>query len=221
MTLKLKHLIYLIFCCLVVGVVLSHRVQTVHRQQAIQEAQRAKQMTQKTKQEAHATSTAAVGAMRQPINWRKSSETKPYPNLAAAKHLWVKVQLKQNRTYVYDGKKLIYTMYCTGGKYRTDPKTGEQKSMTPTGTYHIEDQRGDSFYNSELQEGAKYYVSWKNHGTYLFHSVPTSSGGKINTKEAAKLGKTQGSHGCVRLSVPDARWFSKTVPVGTKVVITN
>lgn len=93
--------------------------------------------------------------------------------------------------------------------------------MTPTGTYHIQRQRGNTFYNAKLREGAKYYVSWLNHGTYLFHSVPTGANGKVNVKEAAKLGKTQGSHGCIRLSIPDARWFSKTVPVGTKVVITD
>lgn len=159
--------------------------------------------------------------MRKPINWKKSSETVPYPDLKAAKHLWIKVSLRGNRTYVYDGKKVIYTMYSTGGKYVKDPESGKWRSMTPTGTYHIQSERGDRFYNSRLQEGANYYVSWLNHGTYLFHSVPTTNGGKYNTKEAAKLGKTQGSHGCVRLSVPDAQWLSKNVPVGTKVVITD
>lgn len=218
MTLKLKHIIYIFFCFLVVGTVLSHRVRVIHRQQAIEEAQRAKRLTRKKRRP---TKQAPATAMRQPINWRKSSETKPYPNLAAVGQLWVKVRLKKNRVFVYDGHHLIYTMYCTAGKYRTDPQTGEKKSMTPTGTYHIQRQRGTTFYNAKLQEGAKYYVSWLNHGTYLFHSVPTGANGKVNVKEAAKLGKTQGSHGCIRLSIPDARWFSKTVPVGTKVVITD
>lgn len=217
MTLKVKHLIYIAFCLLVVGLVIGHRVQEVHRQQAIQAAQEARQATSKTAK----LTTSTTSKMREPIDWRKSSQTTPYPNLAAVNHLWVKVNLKKNRTYVYDGKRVIYTMYSTGGKYRTDPKTGERKSMTPTGTFHIEKQRGNSFYNAKLQEGANYYVSWRNHGTYLFHSVPTKKGGAYNKQEAAKLGKTQGSHGCIRLSVPDARWFSRTVPVGTKVVITG
>ncbi len=42
------------------------------------------------------------------------------------------------------------------------------------------------FYNHKLNEGAKYYVSWKDHGVYLFHSVPTKSDGSINKEEAKK-----------------------------------
>lgn len=37
--------------------------------------------------------------MRTPINWRKSSETVPYPDVNKVKDLWVKVDLKNNRTY--------------------------------------------------------------------------------------------------------------------------
>ncbi|WP_180961284.1 L,D-transpeptidase family protein [[Lactobacillus] timonensis] len=159
--------------------------------------------------------------MRQPINWRKSSETIPYPDLAKAQHLWIKVSLKGNRTYIYDGDKLIYTMYSTGGMYKKDHSTGKVKSMTPTGTFYSQAERGDNFYNQQLGEGANYYVSWLNHGEYLFHSVPTKSDGSYNVKEAKKLGKSTGSHGCIRLSVPDAQWFSSNLPVGTKIEIVN
>lgn len=112
-------------------------------------------------------------------------------------------------------KKPIYTMLSTGGVYH------KNKSDTPTGTYHIQPERGDNFYNHKLNEGAKYYVSWKDHEVYLFHSVPTKSDGSIDKKEAKKLGKSQGSHGCIRLSIPDSKWLATTVPVGTKVVIKN
>ena len=54
---------------------------------------------------------------------------------------------------------------------------------------------------------------------YLFHSVPTKGDGSYNMKEAAKLGRTQGSHGCIRLSVPDSKWLMDNIPDGTKVVI--
>ena len=110
-------------------------------------------------------------------------------------------------------------MYSTGGIYKKDPKTGKLKSVTPTGTFYAQQERGDSFFNQSLKEGANYYVSWKNHGEYLFHSVPTKADGKYNEHEAAKLGKTQGSHGCIRLSVPDAQWMEKNLPVGTKIEI--
>lgn len=195
-----------------------HRVHVVHREQAIRAAREARMETRRARKRVAKTESSH---MRKPIDWQKSSQTTPYPNLKAAKNLWIKVSLRGNRTYIYDGKKRIYTMYSTGGIYKIDSKTGKEKSFTPTGTFYIQKQRGDKFYNAKLGEGANYYVSWLNHGTYLFHSVPTEKGGKYNQKEAAKLGKTQGSHGCIRLSVPDAKWLSTTVPVGTKVVISD
>ncbi|MDF9444354.1 L,D-transpeptidase [Limosilactobacillus mucosae] len=159
--------------------------------------------------------------MRTPIDWQKSSETIPYPDLSKVKDLWVKVSLKGNRTYLYDGSKIIYTMYSSGGVYQKDAKTGKMKSATPTGTFYVQAERGDSFFNQELSEGANYYVSWLNHGEYLFHSVPTKADGSYNLKEAAKLGKSTGSHGCIRLSVPDAKWMEQNLPEGTKVVIAD
>lgn len=159
--------------------------------------------------------------LRTPIDWQKSSETIPYPDLSKVKDLWVKVSLKGNRTYLYDGSKIIYTMYSSGGVYQKDAKTGKMKSATPTGTFYVQAERGDSFFNQELGEGANYYVSWLNHGEYLFHSVPTKADGSYNLKEAVKLGKSTGSHGCIRLSVPDAKWMEQNLPEGTKVVIAD
>ena len=159
--------------------------------------------------------------MRTPIDWQKSSETIPYPDRSKVKDLWGKVSLKGNRTYLYDGSKIIYTMYSSGGGYQKDDKTRKMKSATPTGTFYVQAERGDSFFNQELGEGANYYVSWLNHGEYLFHSVPTKADGSYNLKEAAKLGKSTGSHGCIRLSVPDAKWMEQNLPEGTKVVIAD
>ena len=147
--------------------------------------------------------------------WNKKSENKEQPDLTKVKDLWIRVSLKGNRTYIMSGKKPIYTMLSTGGVYH------KNKSDTPTGTYHIQHERGAAFYNHKLNEGAKYYVSWKDHGVYLFHSVPTKSDGSINKEEAKKLGKSPGSHGCIRLSIPDSKWLAATVPAGTKVVIKN
>lgn len=175
--------------------------------------------------QAMVTTTNALSSssshMRTPIDWHKSSETVSYPDLSKVKNFWIKVRLKQNRTYLYDGDKLIYTMYSTGGMYKKNPQTGKLESMTPTGTFYAQAERGASFFNSSLNEGANYYVSWKDHGVYLFHSVPTKAGGAYNVEEADKLGKSTGSHGCIRLSIPDAKWMSANLPVGTKIVIEN
>lgn len=148
-------------------------------------------------------------------NWQQKSEEKKHPNLKKVKKLWVRVSLKGNRTYVMSKNKPIYTMLSTGGIYL------KGKSLTPTGTFKVEEERGKYFFNPELNEGAKNFVSWKNHGIYLFHSVPTKADSAIDRNEAKKLGRAQGSHGCIRLSIPDSEYFSKNLPVGTKVVIAN
>ena len=125
----------------------------------------------------------------------------------------LRVSLKGNRTYLLRKGKVLYTMLSTGGIYK------KGKSLTPTGTFRIQNGRGDSFFNYNLGEGANNWTSWSPDNVYLFHSVPTKADGNYNMKEAAKLGRTQGSHGCIRLSVPDSKWLMDNIPDGTKVVI--
>ncbi|WP_054653348.1 L,D-transpeptidase, partial [Limosilactobacillus equigenerosi] len=142
--------------------------------------------------------------------WFAPSENKPYPNVNDVNR--IVVDLRGNRTYLYNGNNLLYTMNSTGGQYVNG------RSLTPTGTFYIQSERGNSFYNRSLGEGANYWTSFLNHGVYLFHSIPTGRDGNYIPSEAAKLGKTQGSHGCIRLSVPDAKYMMG-MRVGTKVEI--
>nr|WP_270642288.1 L,D-transpeptidase [Limosilactobacillus mucosae] len=214
---KSRHTIYWLLC-LVVIILGGFYMYNNHLKQPVATN---KTVATTAKSKATSSSSKSQSNMRTPIDWQKSSETVPYPDLSKVKNLWVKVSLKGNRTYLYDGSKLIYTMYSSGGVYQKDAKTGKMKSTTPTGTFYVQAERGDSFYNQELGEGANYYVSWLNHGEYLFHSVPTKADGSYNLKEAAKLGKSTGSHGCIRLSVPDAKWMEQNLPEGTKVVIAD
>lgn len=189
----------------------------------IQVEQRAKARAEKVAAEKAATAKkkAANSVMRTPINWKESSEKVPYPDLSKVKDFWVKVALLKNRTYLMSGNKVIYTMYCSGGLFHKDPKTGKMVSDTPTGTFQIQPERGESFYNNSLNEGANYWVSWKDNGVYLFHTVPTKKDGSYNVQEANKLGKEPASHGCIRLSIPDAKWMMQNLKVGTKVVVEN
>ena len=152
--------------------------------------------------------------MRTPINYTQPSETVSYPDLSKLRHLNILVVVHENCVYLRDGNHTVYTMYCSGGI--KDPKTG--RTTTPIGNYQIQNEHGQSFYNSGLKEGANYWTSFKNHGEYLFHTVPTDAQGKYKSEEAAKLGKETGSHGCIRLSIPDAK-FMQTVPVNTPVKI--
>lgn len=149
--------------------------------------------------------------MRHPIQWWMPSETVPYPDLSQLSNFWIHVRIGQNRVYLMNGNDVVYTMYCTAGRYVNGV------SMTPTGTYYVQPERGDEF------AFAYHWTSWLNHGEYLFHSVIFGSAwsGQIDPSEAAKLGVQPGSHGCIRLSLPDADWIQHHVPTGTKVVIDN
>lgn len=154
--------------------------------------------------------------LRKAGTWKKKSEIKKYPKIKPNEQdLTLRVSLKGNRTYLLRKGKVLYTMLSTGGIYK------KGKSLTPTGTYKIQNGRGDSFFNYNLGEGANNWTSWSPDNVYLFHSVPTKGDGSYNLKETAKLGRTQGSHGCIRLSVPDSKWIMDNIPNGTKVVIKN
>lgn len=147
--------------------------------------------------------------------WRQKSEAKEYPKIKNNKNLVLRVSLEGNRVYVIKNNKVVYTMLSTAGKFKNG------KSETPTGTFHIQHDRGEVFFNYALNEGAKNWTSWDKKNVFLFHSVPTKPDGTFNVKEAEKLGKTQGSHGCVRLSLPDSKWVMQHIPKGTKVIIKN
>ena len=192
-----------------------------HHQIVIEQQAKARAAKIARKKAAAAKKRAAKSVMRTPINWKESSEKVPYPNLNNVKNFWIKVALLKNRTYLMSGNKVIYTMYCSGGLFHKDPNTGKMVSDTPTGTYQIQPERGQSFFNNSLNEGANYWVSWKDNGVYLFHTVPTKKDGSYNVSEAEKLGKQPASHGCIRLSVQDAKWMMQNLKVGTKVVVQN
>ncbi|MCY9806304.1 L,D-transpeptidase [Lentilactobacillus senioris] len=144
---------------------------------------------------------------RTTVNWKKPSQKKAYPKFKNGD--WLIVNIKKQRVYVArkKQKRALYTMVCSTGI----------NNSTPRGTYHIQN-RGTSFYNASSKEGAKYWTSWLYNGIYLFHTVPTNKRDQYIKSEAAKLGKPV-SHGCIRLTIPDAYWIYKNVPRGTKVYI--
>ena len=150
--------------------------------------------------------------MRTPINWRKSSETVAYPDVKKYPDLSIRVSLKKQRMYLMDHSRVLYTMYVSTGVPTADRKT-------PRGTYHVQAERGKYFYSANVDEGAYYWVSWLNHGEYLFHSTPVNAQKHFIKSDAADLGRKPSSHGCVHLSVADAKWVYENIKYGTKVVI--
>ena len=144
-----------------------------------------------------------------PVDWLKPSQQVDYPDPAAHPDLSLEVSLQDQRVYVRDGSQLLYTMYASTG----------MDDSTPRGSFRIQNERGDHFYNPGEGMGARYYTSFLNHGVFLFHSVPTDSKGSYIKEEADMLGVRPGSHGCIRLTVPDARWIMQSVPTGTPVLV--
>ena len=162
-----------------------------------------------TKQQTKAKKPDPAVASSHPVNWLKPSQQVGYPDPAAHPGLSLEVSLQDQRVYVRDGSQLLYTMYASTG----------MDDSTPRGSFRIQAERGDHFYNPGEGMGARYYTSFLNHGVFLFHSVPTDSKGSYIKEEADMLGIRPGSHGCIRLTVPDARWIMQSVPTGTPVLV--
>lgn len=124
-----------------------------------------------------------------------------------SKPLWIQVSIAKQNVTVYDANnRVVESFICS---------TGLPGSDTPKGTYKIQ-QRGYSFFSNTYQEGAYYWTQFS--GDFLFHSVPFDKNKDFIAAEAAKLG-TEASHGCVRLSLENAKWIYDNIPKGTKVVI--
>ncbi|WP_164507312.1 L,D-transpeptidase [Companilactobacillus furfuricola] len=143
------------------------------------------------------------------FTYKDSSETKAYPILKDHPEAYIDVDIAKQRTYIKDGNKTLYEMYASTG----------EKDATPRGTYQIEPEHGEYFYTAPLKLGAYHWVSFLNHGEYLFHSTPTDENGNYVESIAKTLGVKPSSHGCVHLSNPDLQWLYNNVQPGMKVVI--
>lgn len=128
----------------------------------------------------------------------------------AAGTYMIKVNKQQNVVTIYKYK---------GGQYK--PHKAFVCSVgyaTPTGTYPL----GEKI-RWHLLDGPSYgQYCTRITGSILFHSVWYYSQEKSNQSyiQYNKLGTTA-SHGCVRLTVADAKWIYDNCPSGTKVVIYN
>ena len=140
--------------------------------------------------------------------WNYPSQLTAYPNLNQYRNVNIEISKAKQRVYIKSGNTVVYTMYCS----TANPSLG----TTPSGNYAVQAEHGANLYEDGYAI-AKTYTSWLYHGIYLFHSVVFNPNGTVNVAQAAQLGKTPQSHGCVRLSIPDARWIYNTIPVGTPV----
>ena len=123
------------------------------------------------------------------------------------------VDLSDRRTYVYrwtgDGyKERIATFKCCVGAPKTPTPQGTFQGSGPAG--------GRWYYFKDFNCYAQY--AWRIQGGILFHSVTYSRPNENSGGSTRSLGRAE-SHGCVRLTVSDAKWIYDNCPAGTTVVV--
>lgn len=127
----------------------------------------------------------------------------------------ITVNTSQQKVYVYKwngtgfDSKAVKTFKCSSGKNDTP---------TPKGTYWNTGRISEWYYFKEFDCWARY--AWTIDGGILFHSVIYSqkSESSLRAGTVKQLGQ-KASHGCVRLSVDNARWIYMNCAAGTPVTV--
>ena len=135
--------------------------------------------------------------------------------LKALKPYVLKVSTADQRVYAYgldnnnEYTVLVRTMKCSTGKDSTPtPKGTFQNSTGPGARWHY-------FTKYKCWAQYAYYIQ----GDIMFHSVLyNEKDGPVTQSSVNNLGR-KASHGCVRLSVEDAKWIYTNCPVNTKIIV--
>lgn len=129
-------------------------------------------------------------------------------NIESTTSYLINVNLDNQKTYIYKGKadkwNLVKTFACS---------TGVSGEDTPSGSFSIKE-RGDWFFSDKYEQGGKYWTQIT--GDILFHSVPFA---RDKTTVLDYTMSEASSHGCIRLSIDDAKWIYTNIPKGSKVII--
>lgn len=163
----------------------------------------------KTKQQEYLDKNSAVAeASSRALTTAISPSNINTLNIQSDTSYFINVNIKNQKTYIYKGKadnwKLVETYSCSTGI------TGED---TPSGSFSIKE-KGDWFFSEKYDEGGKYWTQIT--GDILFHSVPFD---KDKTTVLDYTMNKPSSHGCIRLSLDDAKWIYNNIPKGSKVII--
>lgn len=139
-------------------------------------------------------------------NHKSVNKSDPEKNQRLSRY-FIDVSVAEQKVRIYDNGAIIKEWTVSTGK----------EGATPLGNFSIQN-RGEWFFSEKYQQGAMWWVSFKDWGVYLFHSVPMDRNRNVLEEEAAKLG-TPASHGCIRLEIDNARWIYDNIPAGTQVYI--
>lgn len=145
----------------------------------------------------------------QPLKTSNTNSLEKYVNdkgYSSKSSYLIWVDKSKQKVNVFSGSKsnwkLVSSMACS---------TGAARTPTPSGTFTISG-RG-SWFVTNYGVGAKYWTRF--YGNYLFHSIIMDRKGRIID---SSLGRPK-SHGCIRLSLDNAKWINTKIPDGTKVII--
>lgn len=134
----------------------------------------------------------------------------------ADKRYLLKISVDKQRVYAYewsvldqDYTSLTRTMVCSTGLNATPTPKGTFTNTTPVVRWG---------YFPKFDCWAQYL--YRINGSILFHSVLYDSADESTLRwgSVQKLG-SKASHGCVRLSVEDAKWIYNNCPAGTTIVV--
>ena len=132
----------------------------------------------------------------------------------ALKPYMIGISIANQKVYIYapDSNekytKLVRTMTCSTGKNDSTPR-GTFTGGPTSEQWHC----FKNFENCWAQYA--YYVT----GDIMIHSVLyDAKEGKLTKSSVRNLG-SPASHGCIRLSVEDAKWIWQNCPKGTKIII--
>lgn len=132
----------------------------------------------------------------------------------ALKPYVLKVSVADQRVYAYAPDRngeytdLVRTMKCSTGRKSTPTPKGTFTNTAPGARWHF-------FKKFNCWAQYAFYIQ----GDIMFHSVLYSQkGGKVTQSSVNHLG-SRASHGCVRLSVDDAKWIWTNCPSNTRVEV--
>lgn len=127
-------------------------------------------------------------------------------DLGSMTDYYVVVDTEACETYTFTGKA---GKWVPAILWKCSP--GKPSTPTVKGFYNVTG-KGYCFHTDK---NTCYYTT-QFYGDYLFHSITYKRG--TMEPDDARLGK-QLSHGCVRLSIENAKWFYDNLPIGTRVYI--
>lgn len=141
-----------------------------------------------------------------PLTQEVSVESAPFKTVTVSGYgKWIEVDLSQETTTLYLGNVPIKTFLISSGRAATPTEVGtfhvyrKYDMTTMTGTI-----LGDYYYIPNIPWVSYFDDGEAFHGTYWHHNFGHPM-----------------SHGCINMSIPDAKILYDFAPVGTKVVVHN